>query len=161
MCVHSHPEALTCPTGELNTSPVNEVMLYLCGSQATETFCSPAWNQAGGSCLPSSLFLSCVGVSETLLKHNRQSDDGISGLKAVIAGLCVCKAKNNMQSSFGNPVYCFYRDRKILLQISNQLLSLWLPGCCLPVGEDLSVIGDIAEECNSDRPCGTSKSSSH
>lgn len=28
--------ALTWPAGKLNTSPVNEVMLYLCGSQATE-----------------------------------------------------------------------------------------------------------------------------
>lgn len=33
MCVHSHPEALTCPTGELNTSPVNEVMLNCVGAR--------------------------------------------------------------------------------------------------------------------------------
>ena len=89
--------------GKLNTSPVNKVMLYLCGSQATETFCSPARIQAGGSCLPSSLFLTRVGVSETLLGHNRRSDDGMSGVKAAIAGLCVCKkckTKNKTQSSF-------------------------------------------------------------
>ena len=44
-----------------------------------------------------------------------------------------------------------------MLWITNQLLSIRLPGCCLPVGEDLSVIGELAEECDCGRPCVTSK----
>ena len=46
----------------------------------------------------------------------------------------------------------------MLQWIRNQPLSVWLPGCCLPEREELSVIGEITQECYSSSPCGTSKS---
>lgn len=82
-------------------------------------------------------------------------------MKAVIAELCVSKkykSKNKTQSCLGNTACFLHNDRKSLRWITNQLLSIWLPGCCLPVGEDLSEIGEIAGECYCGRPCVTSKS---
>lgn len=59
------------------------------------------------------------------------------------------------------PVCHFYNGKKAVLWITNQPLSIWLPGSCLPVGEDLSGIGEIAEECYCCKPCVTSKSPPH
>lgn len=131
MCVHSHPEALTCPTGGLNTSAVNEVMLYLCGSRATESLCSPAQVQVGGSCLPSWFFLTHVCFWH--IKGNQIMK--FQGCKSwSLLALCQKEKEKTKQFHISSPVCC------------RRCWSQWSPGCCLPVGEDLSVIGEMVEE---------------
>lgn len=105
------------------------------GARQLKTLCAAAKIQAGASCLPSSLFLTRVGVSEDLKRTT---------------------GSQNSKSLTKSHAF-FNKDGKVSPHISHQLSSSWVPWCCLPEGEGLSVIGEITVECHCGRSCGTSK----
>lgn len=71
------------------------------------------------------------------------------------------KKRRKKISPIVTTVGCVYNDRKVLLWSVYQPLSIWLPECCLPVEEDLSVISEIAEECYCGWQSVTSKGPPH